>query len=259
MIYMAFDDSPNSMHSAYFKQRQLLEPFTKLHSVRDFGDVGAINVQYVEETKVKTGRSVPYIEHILNNVIAMKLTGNNAFRRNKFLLAILIYQETVKEIFVSFWQWRPRATIRGGEFAGIGPRAAAILLQLQLQTAIVAVYLKNGDWENGLFWARETRTMRKIYADVAPIPRTDSTVYVKTVYREALALKQLDRLDLVVKFFKRNLDVSSADAPRDEELEELRAYISGDDIVNKDPADLENEMQANDRGSLRTVINATTV
>ena len=102
--------------------------------------------------------------------------------------------------------------------------------------------------------------MRKIYADVALMPRTDSTVYVKTVYREALALKQLD---LVVKFFKRTLDVSSAAAPRDEELEELRAYISGDlsiiDIVNKDPGELENEMQANDRGSLRAVINAITV
>ena len=55
MIYKVFDDSPNSMHSAYFKQRQLLEPFTKLHSVRHFGDVDAINVQYVEETKAKIG------------------------------------------------------------------------------------------------------------------------------------------------------------------------------------------------------------
>ena len=100
--------------------------------------------------------------------------------------------------------------------------------------------------------------MRKIYADVALMPRTDSTVSVKTVYREALALKQLGRLDLVVKFFKRTLDFSSADVPRDKELEDLRAYISGDlsiiDILNKNPAELENEMQANERGILRAVM-----
>ena len=55
--------------------------------------------------------------------------------------------------------------------------------------------------------------MRKICAEAALMPRTDSTVYVKTVDREALALKQLGRLDLVVKLSKRTLDVSSADAP----------------------------------------------
>ena len=55
--------------------------------------------------------------------------------------------------------------------------------------------------------------MRKICAEAALMPRTDSTVYVKTVYREALALKQLGRLDLVVKLFRRALDISSADAP----------------------------------------------
>lgn len=55
--------------------------------------------------------------------------------------------------------------------------------------------------------------MRKICAEPALMPRTDSRVYVKTVDREALALKQLGRLDLVVKFSKRALDVSSADAP----------------------------------------------
>ena len=102
MRYKAFDDSPNSMHSACFKQCQLLEPFTKLHSARRFGDVGAINVQYVEETKAKTRQSAPHFEDILDNAIAMKITGNDAFRRNKFLLAILFYQETVKEIFVRF-------------------------------------------------------------------------------------------------------------------------------------------------------------
>lgn len=185
------------------EQRMLLEPFSTLHSVKNFdlasmdGKTECIDAQLMKDVKERAGRLSPSMEEVAVTASKLEDQGNEAFRAGDFLHACVLYRSAWGNLKGWIYYHHRAFSIDQPEF-NEGNRAR-VQVGLRIRSSLVAALLRLQLWSEAHMSAAEeikamvdTRTFGSVYY-------YDLRDVAKLYYLGALASEGMGKLTQAVK------------------------------------------------------------
>ena len=158
------------------QQRMLLEPFSTLHSVKNFeiasmdGETERVDAQLMKDVKERAGRPPPSMDEVTVTTTRIEDNGNEAFRAGDFSHACVLYRSAWDNLDAWSFYFHTTTVVQSAEFnesdrahfhlgLRIGSSLVAALLRLQLwskahmtATEVIKEIACDRDFESGLYY-----------------------------------------------------------------------------------------------------------